>query len=158
MLSLTTVSNDGHLNNPEKLKNDLRILKSRNTTGIMADFWWGIIERNEKQYDWRGYLQLAEICKELGLKLAIVLSFHRCGGNVGDTCNIPIPSWVRRIGETNPNIYYTDRNGYRLTEYLSSGVDHEKLFNGRTGIDLYNDFMKSFKSKFAIILKIQLQH
>lgn len=42
-----------------------------------------------------------------------VMSFHAAGGNVGDTCKIPLPKWVVDIGERNPDIFYTDKQMYR---------------------------------------------
>lgn len=42
-----------------------------------------------------------------------VMSFHAAGGNVGDTCKIPLPTWVVDIGERNPDIFYTDKQMYR---------------------------------------------
>ena len=40
-----------------------------------------------------------------------VMSFHAAGGNVGDTCEISLPKWVRSVGKEDPDIYYTDRAG-----------------------------------------------
>ena len=51
------------------------------------------------------WLQVAES----GLKVQAVMSFHAAGGNVGDTCEISLPKWVRRVGKEDPDIYYTDR-------------------------------------------------
>jgi len=42
-----------------------------------------------------------------------VMSFHAAGGNVGDTCKIPLPKWVVDIGDRNPDIFYTDKQMYR---------------------------------------------
>lgn len=42
-----------------------------------------------------------------------VMSFHAAGGNVGDTCKIPLPKWVVDIGERNPDIFYTDKQMHR---------------------------------------------
>jgi beta-amylase len=39
------------------------------------------------------------------------MSFHQCGGNVGDQCNIDLPSWVLSVGNNNPDIFYTDQHG-----------------------------------------------
>jgi hypothetical protein len=33
-----------------------------------------------------------------GLKLQVVLSFHACGGNVGDMAQVPLPPWVLQVG------------------------------------------------------------
>ena len=56
----------------------------------------------KKQYNFEGYLQLADMCKTNGLKLQTVMSFHQCGGNVGDVCDIPLPRWVLKC----ENIWY----------------------------------------------------
>ena len=33
----------------------------------------------------------------LGLKLQAVMSFHACGGNVGDYAQVPLPKWVMKV-------------------------------------------------------------
>jgi beta-amylase len=52
-------------------------------------------------------------CAVAGLKVQAVMSFHAAGGNVGDTCKIPLPKWVVDIGERNPDIFYTDKQMHR---------------------------------------------
>jgi len=71
-----------------------------------------------------------------GLKLQAIMSFHACGGNVGDAVNIPIPRWVREVGEADPDVFYTSSTGARNQEYLTIGVDDEPLFYGRTAIQV----------------------
>ena len=83
-----------------------------------------------------------------GLKIQAVMSFHAAGGNVGDTCNIPLPGWVTAIGDSNPDIYFTDRAGVRNRECLSLGCDNEPLFHGRAPVDLYRDFVETFADEF----------
>ena len=43
------------------------------------------------------------------------MSFHQCGGNVGDNVHIPLPRWVLaaagRLGRD--RVFYTDRAGFR---------------------------------------------
>ena len=51
-----------------------------------------------------------------------VMSFHAAGGNVGDTCHIKLPQWVLEVGEDNPDIFYTDKVGFRNRECLSLGT------------------------------------
>eukprot|EP00753_Platysulcus_tardus_P021351 PLAT886.2.p2 GENE.PLAT886.2~~PLAT886.2.p2 ORF type:complete len:350 (-),score=175.92 PLAT886.2:61-1110(-) len=80
------------------------------------------------------------------------MSFHRCGGNVGDACNIPLPSWVLDVGNSNPDIFYKDSSGHYDQEYLSGFIDNEKLFAGRSPLDMYADYMASFKKTFAHFL------
>ncbi len=52
------------------------------------------MERHPRRYDWSGYRQLFELVRSAGLRLQVVLSFHACGGNVGDSAQVPLPRWV----------------------------------------------------------------
>ena len=58
---------------------------------------WGAVERRPQQYDWSGYSQVFEAVKAAGLKLQAVMSFHACGGNVGDSAEVPLPPWVLKV-------------------------------------------------------------
>lgn len=145
-LNIVDPSNPGNLAYYDTLKSWLTKVKQAGAAGVMADFWWGIIEKaGPKSYNWNAYLQLAEMCTSLGLKLNVVTSFHQCGGNVGDDCNIPLPSWVL----STPGVYYTDQNGAETREYISLGADEQPLFQGRTPLQMYRDFFLSFEQTFA---------
>jgi beta-amylase len=90
--------------------------------------------------------------RELTLLLQAVMSFHQCGGNVGDKCNIPLPAFVlRAAAASGRNVFYTAFDGWQDTEYLSGAADHAALFppNNRTPLDMYHDFMASFGAEFA---------
>ena len=54
---------------------------------------------------------MAETAKREGMELEPVMSFHKCGGNVGDSCLISLPPWVleeaKRIGRD--KVFYCDR-------------------------------------------------
>lgn len=58
---------------------------------------WGAVERQPRHYDWSGYRQVIDLIKSLGLKVQAVMSFHACGGNVGDSAQVPLPSWVMKV-------------------------------------------------------------
>ena len=74
-----------------------------------------------------GPRQLLELCKEVGLKAQLVTSFHQCGGNVGDTCNIPLPSFV--TGEKDAG-----NGGRRASRFLFGGHPFRGLvFGGLPG-------------------------
>ncbi|KAK2957233.1 putative Beta-amylase 2, chloroplastic [Blattamonas nauphoetae] len=139
MLPLTTVSSSGVLD--QNVVNKLAQLKSANIHGVMVDVWWGLVEASPKTYNFAPYVQLADACNRVGLKLACVMSFHRCGGNVGDTCMIPIPSWLPRTG-----VYYKDQWGHEDTECLSLSADATTIAGGRNAIQMYKDFMQAFKN------------
>ncbi|KAK3127285.1 hypothetical protein QOZ80_7AG0570980 [Eleusine coracana subsp. coracana] len=119
----------------------------------MVDVWWGVVEgAGPARYEWRAYRELFGMVRDEGLKLQAIMSFHACGGNIGDAVNIPIPQWVREVGDADPDVFYTSCSGARNREYLTIGVDDEPLFHGRTAIQLYADFMKSFRENMADFL------
>uniref|UniRef100_A0A6T5U2K4 Beta-amylase n=1 Tax=Chlamydomonas chlamydogama TaxID=225041 RepID=A0A6T5U2K4_9CHLO len=131
----------------------LQLLAASGTYGVAVDVWWGAVERDPRSYNWSGYKQLVEMVKQTGLKVQVVLSFHACGGNVGDTAQIPLPQWVLKCGEMDPDLFHTDRPrggcpGQRNREYLSVWVDEEKVLYGRSPLQCYEDFMASFRDCF----------
>ncbi|CAM0953125.1 unnamed protein product [Alopecurus aequalis] len=149
MLPLNVVSVEGEVVDADALVGQLRVLKAAGVDGVMVDCWWGNVEAHRPQeYNWTGYRRLFHIIRELKLKLQVVMSFHECGGNVGDDVSIPLPDWVIEIGKSNPDIYFTDREGRRNTECLSWGIDKERVLQGRTAVEVYFDFMRSFRVEF----------
>eukprot|EP00882_Tetradesmus_deserticola_P026776 GHRQ01029570.1.p1 GENE.GHRQ01029570.1~~GHRQ01029570.1.p1 ORF type:complete len:238 (+),score=52.08 GHRQ01029570.1:382-1095(+) len=75
----------------------LQVLALSGVHGVAVDVWWCAVERSPRQYSWTGYRQLFEMVRGAGLKLQVVLSFHACGGNVGDLAQVPLPSWVLEV-------------------------------------------------------------
>lgn len=87
MLPLDTVTIGGNLNKPRAMNASLMALKSAGVEGVMVDVWWGLVEKDGPlKYNWDGYAQLLNMVSKIGLKLQVVMSFHQCGGNVGDSC------------------------------------------------------------------------
>jgi len=123
------------------------ILNSKNL--FCVEIRWGIVERRgARQYDWQAYLQVAELAKNAGISVQAVMSFHRCGGNVGDDCDIKLPEFVLQVGRSNDDIFYKDYRYSADTEYITLGADNSTLFSGRTPIQMYVDFMNSFATTF----------
>lgn len=79
------------------------------------------------------------------------MSFHECGGKVGDDMCIPLPQWVAEIGRSNPNIYFTDSEGRCNPECLSWGVDKERVLLGRTALEVF--IFKMNIIVFSILVK-----
>lgn len=87
MMPLDTVTARHGLNRRKAISASLKALKSAGVEGIMVDVWWGLVERDRPgSYDWGGYDELMEMATKIGLKVQAVMSFHQCGGNVGDSC------------------------------------------------------------------------
>lgn len=62
--------------------------------------------------------------------------------------SIPLPPWVLEEISKNPDLVYTDKSGRRNPEYISLGCDTIPLLRGRTPIQVYSDYMRSFRERF----------
>ncbi|KAJ6347872.1 hypothetical protein OIU76_004379 [Salix suchowensis] len=162
MLPLDTVTIGGSLNKPKAMNASLMALRSAGVEGVMVDAWWGLVEKDGPfKYNWEGYAELVQMVQKHGLKLQVVMSFHQCGGNVGDSCSIPLPPWVLEEMSNNHDLVYTDKSGRRNPEYISLGCDSLPLLSGRTPIQVYSDYMRSFRNRFKdylgeVITEIQV--
>ncbi|XAR70578.1 Beta-amylase [Bertholletia excelsa] len=162
MLPLDTITVGGNLSKPKAMNASLMALKSAGVKGVMVDAWWGLVEKDGPlKYNWEGYAELVKMVQKHGLKLQVVMSFHQCGGNVGDSCSIPLPPWVLEEISKNPDLVCTDRSGRRNPEYISLGCDSLPVLRGRTPIQVYSDYMTSFCKRFKdylgeVIVEIQV--
>ncbi|CAN1144770.1 Beta-amylase 1, chloroplastic [Linum perenne] len=162
MMPLDSVTMNNMMNRKKAMSVSLQALKSAGVEGIMVDVWWGLVERESPGvYNWGGYSDLFEMANRLGLKVQAVMSFHQCGGNVGDSCNIPLPNWVVDEMKKDQDLAYTDQWGRRNYEYLSLGSDTLPVLKGRSPVQCYSGFMSAFKDQFQhlmgqTIVEIQL--
>ncbi|CAL0322298.1 unnamed protein product [Lupinus luteus] len=153
MMPLDSVTMENKVNRKKAISAALTALKSAEVEGVMIDVWWGLVEREAPgKYNWSGYTELLEMAKKHGLKVQAMMSFHRCGGNVGDTCTIPLPKWVCEEIDNNPDLAYTDQWGRRNYEYISLGCDIESVLKKRTPVQCYAEFMSDFKDNFNHLL------
>ncbi|KAI3439738.1 Beta-amylase, partial [Psidium guajava] len=133
----------------EGVRQELNHIKSLNADGAVVDCWWGIVEGwNPQRYVWSGYRELFHIIREFKLKLQVVLAFHEYGGNDPGDFSVSLPQWVLEIGKENEDIFFADREGRRNTECLNWGIDKERVLKGRSAIEVYFDFMRSFRTEF----------
>nr|GFA47715.1 beta-amylase 1, chloroplastic [Tanacetum cinerariifolium] len=143
MMPLDSVTMWNSLNRRKAVKASFKALKSAGVEGVMVDVWWGLVEEEAGEYNWGGYAELFEMAKRYGLKVQAVMSFHQCGGNVGDSCMIPLPKWVVEEIDKDPDLAYTDQWGRRNYEYLSLGCDTIPCLKGRTPVQCYSDYMRA---------------
>jgi beta-amylase len=146
MAPLDIFNSDGSLAYPDKLNSWLSQLSSGSVDGLMIDVWWGLTEPIESSYRWSGYQSLFGMCAANRLRIVPVLSFHRCGGNVGDTTTIPLPTFVLSA-QAQP--FFVNQNGQIDTEYISFAFDGTAVSgDGRTPIQMYGDLARSFYGQF----------
>ena len=123
----------------------LKALKLLGVEGVELPMWWGIVEKEGPcKYDWSSYLSLAKMVQDVGLKLHVSLGFHATEDRTA-----ALPQWVSRIGETQPDIFFTDHSGRRYKKCLSLAVDDLPVLEGRTPMQVYEQFFESFRSSFA---------
>lgn len=81
MLPLDCVARTTTRTTRETLAKALRSVADAGADGVMVDCWWGACEgERPRAYEWRGYLALCEMCRDAGLSVDVVLSFHACRG------------------------------------------------------------------------------
>jgi beta-amylase len=116
MLPLNVISSSMEIYDYNTLKSRLTSLKSAGVKGVMSDCWFGLVESQEKTYNFKPYLELTQLAKDVGLTVQYVMSFHKCGGNVGDDCNIPLPTWVLSSGVSQGDIVF-DMKYFEITVF-----------------------------------------
>lgn len=116
---------------------------------VSTDVWWGLVEAKEGQFNWRYYDKMAEHITQAGLKWTPILSFHQCGGNVGDNnVFVPVPNWVweklatKVAGGDAIAAQYVSEQGHASKEYVSAWATDLVLDN-------YAGVMREFRSHFA---------
>lgn len=147
-LPLSVFRDRNQLFDPIGLRQNLIDLKSVNVDGIMVECCWGLVENESPhQYDWSGYVKLFQIVREVDLKIQVSMSFHEYSDSDVDII-IPLPTWVLDAGRENPEIFFTDQQGRRNRQCLTWGVDRERVLKGRNALEVYYDFMRSFRQTF----------
>lgn len=119
--------------------------KAIGITAISTDVWWGKVEgAGDQQFDWSYYDKVSGAIMGAGLKWVPILSFHQCGGNVGDACDIPIPGWLwSRLGGNDPGrLKYRSEKGNESDEVISLWADDLARRQ-------YLEFITAFRDHFS---------
>jgi hypothetical protein len=129
----------------------LRKMKRLGVQGVSIDLWWGLLQPEEGPIDWTKpgpayYDWIINTIIAEGLMVVPILSFHQCGGNVGDDVFVPIPAWVwtklaRLLGDADYAKFVSEQ-GNACPEYVSFWATHLIL-------DDYLAVVKAFRDHFA---------
>jgi beta-amylase len=131
-----------------ELDRQLGEAKKLGVDAVSTDVWWGLIEPKKGEFNWDYYAKLSEHIKLAGLKWVPILSFHQCGGNVGDDVNVPLPPWIwadvasRATNGDVEGVKYKSEQGHTSPEYVSLFADHAVMEN-------YANVMRKFQERFA---------
>eukprot|EP00929_Paragymnodinium_shiwhaense_P009335 TRINITY_DN113468_c0_g1_i1.p1 TRINITY_DN113468_c0_g1~~TRINITY_DN113468_c0_g1_i1.p1 ORF type:complete len:565 (+),score=123.16 TRINITY_DN113468_c0_g1_i1:75-1769(+) len=155
MMPLDTVTNDAKHVRSKNMAEDLDLLAAAGVKGVMVDVWWGLCETKPGEYEFGGYLELMKMLKARGLKCQCVFSFHKCGGNVGDTVDIPLPLWALSAAKADSRGLYRSRNGSpRNEDCLSLSMDEVSVLPSKAGalrtpLTCYEEFARNFSETVA---------
>lgn len=155
-------------------QSQLTIAKNAGVSAVSVDVWMGQVEQSadagpgKASFDWSYYDAVFNMIINAGLKVVPIMSFHQCGGNVGDTCGsdsirkagnnwelgpdgndeIAVPWWIwTDIAAANPglspdDLKFKSEQGNYSVESVSLWADHYIL-------PQYQEFMEAFESHFA---------
>jgi beta-amylase len=131
----------------DAFNNQLKIAKSMGVNAVAVDVWWGKVEKTgDNVFDWSYYDRLENAIEMAGLHWVPIMSFHQCGGNVGDVCRVPIPSWIwdrnKDQGVTKQDLQYKSERDNSSTEVVS-------LWQDRLIILQFQEFMTAFAEHFG---------
>jgi hypothetical protein len=130
--------------------------KSIGVTAVSTDVWWGKVEGDaDQQFDWSYYDRVSDAIIGAGLKWVPIFSFHQCGGNVGDTCDIPIPHWIWKKlgGDKLYRLMYKSEQGQFSREVIALWSDDKAR---RQYVEFIRDFSNHFADKAAHIEEINI--
>lgn len=133
-------------------ENALSAVKQYGVDAVSVDVWWGRVEGTaDNQFDWSYYDQLFSKIKAHGLKIVPIMSFHRCGGNVGDDCNIPLPGWLwnKYVGRSFKGIVVDGNDLMYKSEQGNFSSEVVQLWADDLVMNEYTDFVNAFKSHFS---------
>ncbi|MED1116424.1 family 14 glycosylhydrolase [Bacillus paramycoides] len=137
----------------ETFENDLRWAKQNGFSAITVDFWWGDMEKNgDQQFDFSYAQRFAQSVRNAGMKMIPIISTHQCGGNVGDDCNVPLPSWIWNQ-KSDDSLYFKSETGTINKETLNPLASD--VIRKQYG-ELYNAFAEAMASYKDVISKIYL--
>ena len=126
----------------------LQAVKVLGVDGVSTDVWWGLIEPSPGVFNWSYYDKLAAHIIKAGLKWVPILSFHQCGGNIGDNVYVPVPAWIwghlaQKSGIADVQAFkYVSEQGNASNEYVS-------VWATDLALDRYEAVMREFQRHFA---------
>jgi beta-amylase len=137
----------------ETFENDLRWAKQNGFSAITVDFWWGDMEKTgDQQFDFSYAKRFAQSVRNAGMKMIPIISTHQCGGNVGDDCDVPIPSWVWGQ-KSDDSLYFKSETGIINKETLNPLASD--VIRKQYG-ELYNAFAEAMLPYKDVIAKVYL--
>ncbi|XP_047084383.1 inactive beta-amylase 9-like [Lolium rigidum] len=140
--------NGAAVSRPRAIRAGLRALKLLGVEGVELPVSWAVVQPgSEEKFEWTGYLAVAGMVRDAGLSLRVSLLTHGRGATLP-----ALPGWVVDALAADPDILFADRSGNRRKECLSFAVDDLPLLAGKSPIQAYEAFFRSFADAFQDFL------
>lgn len=134
-----------------KFTTELDAVKRYGVDAVSVDVWWGDVEVRDNEFRWGYYDRVFREITSRGLDIAPILSFHQCGGNVGDDYTSLLPKWL--WGK------YAGRS-YQGAKLGPNGLKHRSEQGNYSGESVqgwadplvrgeYRDFTKAFVNRYG---------
>lgn len=136
-----------HVTDWTSFKSDLTTATSMGIGAISVDVWWGDVEADgDQDFDWSYYDEIFGAIRDAGLDIIPIMSFHQCGGNVGDDYTNYLPSWIWTAfsGVSSDDLKYRSETGQYSSEYVSLWADDYVM-------DQYIEFMNAFEDRYGYL-------
>lgn len=143
-----------HVNSSDwtTFENQLTTVKNYGVDAVSVDVWWGDVEGTaDNTFVWTYYDTMFSKIKAKGLKIVPILSFHQCGGNVGDTYTSYLPSWLwtKYVGSTLNGVTITANDLKYKSEQGNYSAESVAGWADSLVANEYTDFVNAFKSHFS---------
>ncbi|KAJ1297133.1 hypothetical protein BS78_01G354700 [Paspalum vaginatum] len=143
-LPADVVVSDGRgLSRPRAVSAALRALKLLGVDGVELPVSWAAVQPGcGDWFEWAGYRAVAAMVRDAGLDLRVSL---RTDGDA-------LPGWVADAAAADPDVLFTDRSGCRREGCLSFAVDELPVLVGKSPLEAYEAFFRSFADEFKDLL------
>lgn len=128
---------------PRAVSAALRALKLLGVDGVELPVSWAAVQTAPGGwFEWAGYRAVAAMVRDAGLDLRVSL---RTDGDA-------LPEWVADAAAADPDVLFTDRYGHRREGCLSFAVDELPVLVGKSPLEAYEAFFRSFADEFKDLL------
>lgn len=143
-LPADAVVSDGRgVSRPRAVSAALRALKLLGVDGVELPVSWAVVQPGAGGwFEWAGYRAVAAMVRDAGLHLRVSL---RTDGDA-------LPEWVADAADADPDVLFTDRSGHRRVGCLSFAVDELPVLLGKSPLQAYDAFFRSFADEFEDFL------
>lgn len=127
---------------------ELAAIKQLGAEAVSTDVWWKLVEPQDGVFTWSYYDRIASSIKKAGLKWVPILSFHKCGGNIGDDVTVKLPDWVwKKVAARTSTGKIADVQF--VSEFGNASDEYVSFWATDLVLDCYVRMMRAFQEHYA---------